>query len=225
MAEESNTSLGKKIWSFFIADETAVTPEKTGSLPKEEPSSVVADSINHSAGAVDEKFIDHFVNLLEKANLQGPDYFEYRETLKNLEGLGLSEDKRYQAAWASFKAMSNSTDYSVLTNTANQYVTMLDTDRQHFLKDVENAITEKVGGLKNEVLRMQQENEAIAKQILALQQKVEANKTQITKLTGDIGEQSAKITTNKNNYEVTYSSFVEQIKSDISKIQQYIANQ
>lgn len=225
MAEESNTSIGKKIWSFFIADEAPVSPTTTGTSVTPVPAAEVVRSVTSEAGSVDKKFIDHFVNLLEKANLQGPDYFEYRETLKNLEGLGLSEDKRYQAAWASFKAMSNSTDYSVLTNTANQYVTMLDTDRQHFLKDVENAITEKVGGLKNEVLRMQQENEAIAKQILALQQKVEANKTQISKLTGDIGEQSAKITTNKNNYEVTYSSFVEQIKSDISKIQQYIANQ
>lgn len=222
MAEEQN-SLGKKIWSFFIADEVPLTP--TGTSTVAVPTvDVPARPQIADVGSVDKKFIDHFITLLEKANLQGPDYFEYRETLKNLEGLGLSEDKRYQAAWASFKAMANSTDYSVLTNTANQYVTILDTDRQNFLKDVDHAITEKVGGLKTEVLRMQQENEAIAKQIVELQKKAETNKVQMAKLTDDIGEQSAKITTNKNNYEVTYSSFVEQIKGDISKIQQYIAH-
>jgi archaellum component FlaC len=80
-----------------------------------------------------------------------------------------------------------------------------------------------VGGLKNALKSTQDENEAMAKQIIDLQNRINGNNEKITKITGDITEQSAKITTNKNNYEITYNSFVEQIKGDIAKIKQYLA--
>jgi hypothetical protein len=173
-------------------------------------------------GIVDKKFVDHFVQLLENSNLKGPDYFEFMQALKGLSGLGLSEEKQFQAAWASFKAMGGITDINVLTATANQYIALLDADKQGFLKDVDNAVTQKVGGLQNDLKNTQAENEAMAKQIIDLQQKINANNDKITKISSDIAEQSGKITSNKNNYEITYDSFVEQIKGDIAKITAYL---
>ncbi|PWK27405.1 hypothetical protein LV89_01718 [Arcicella aurantiaca] len=229
MAEEEK-SLGRKILSFFIEEDTThtqtqttTTPTQEGTPPKVEVQQTVAVQNSAGTGVVDKKFVDHFVQLIENSNLKGPDYFEYMQALKSLAGLGLPEDKQYQAAWASFKAMGGITDVSVLSTTANQYVGILDTDRQNFLKDVENAISQKVGGLKNDLKTTQDENETLAKQIIELQNRINANSEKITKITGDISEQSAKITANKNNYEITYSSFVEQIKGDIAKIQQYLS--
>jgi hypothetical protein len=223
-------SFGRKLMSFFIEEETThtqtqttTTPTKAGSPPQVQVQQTVAVQNASGTGVVDKKFVDHFVSLIENSNLKGPDYFEYMQALKSLSGLGLSEDKQYQAAWASFKAMGGITDVNVLSNTANQYISVLDNDRQAFLKDVEAAITEKVGGLKNALKSTQDENEAMAKQIIDLQNRINSNNEKITKITGDITEQSAKITTNKNNYEITYNSFVEQIKGDIAKIKQYLS--
>lgn len=227
---EEEKSIGRKILSFFIEEDTThtktqtiSTPTQAGTPPKVEVKQTVAVQNAAGTGVVDKKFVDHFVQLIENSNLKGPDYFEYMQALKNLAGLGLPEDKQYQAAWASFKAMGGITDVNVLTTTANQYVGMLDTDRQNFLKDVEAAITQKVGGLKNDLKATQDENEALAKQIIDLQNRINSNNEKITKITSDISEQSAKITANKNNYEITYTSFVEQIKGDITKIQQYLS--
>ena len=229
MAEEEK-SFGRKLMGFFIEEDTThtqtqttSTPTQAGSPPQVQVQQNVAVQNASGTGVVDKKFVDHFVSLLENSNLKGPDYFEYMQALKSLSGLGLSEDKQYQAAWASFKAMGGITDVNVLSNTANQYIGFLDNDRQGFLKDVEAAIVQKVGGLKNDLKSTQDENEAMAKQIIDLQNRINANNEKITKTTGDITEQSAKITTNKNNYEITYSSFVEQIKGDIARIKQYLA--
>ena len=229
MAEEEK-SFGRKLMGFFIEEDTThtqtqttSTPTQAGSPPQVQVQQTVAVQNASGTGVVDKKFVDHFVSLLENSNLKGPDYFEYMQALKSLSGLGLSEDKQYQAAWASFKAMGGITDVNVLSNTANQYVGFLDNDRQAFLKDVEAAIVQKVGGLKNDLKSTQDENEAMAKQIIDLQNRINANNEKITKTTGDISEQSAKITTNKNNYEITYSSFVEQIKGDIARIKQYLS--
>lgn len=229
MAEEEK-SFGRKLMSFFIEEatthtqtQTTTTPTKVGLPPQVQVQQTVAVQNAAGTGVVDKKFVDHFVSLIENSNLKGPDYFEYMQALKGLSGLGLSEDKQYQASWASFKAMGGITDVNVLTNTANQYIDVLDNDRQGFLKDVDAAITEKVGGLKNALKSSQDENEAMAKQIVDLQNRINGNNEKITKTATDISEQSAKITTNKNNYEITYNSFVEQIKGDIAKIKQYLS--
>ena len=229
MAEEEK-SFGRKLLGFFIEEDTThpqmqttVTPTQAETPPRVQVRQTVAVENVSGTGVVDKKFGEHFVTLLENSNFKGPDYFEYMQALKSLAGLGLSEEKQYQAAWASFKAMGGITDVAVLTNTANQYVSILHTDRQNFLKGVETAITDKVGGLKNSLKTTQDENETLAKQIIDLQNRIETNNEKITKFTTDISEQSAKITTNKSNYEITYSSFVEQIKGDIAKISQYLS--
>jgi hypothetical protein len=225
---EQESSFGRKLLSFFVEEETThtqtnVTPTTSGGTPQVQVQQTVAVQNSAGTGVVDKKFVDHFVQLIEKSNLKGPDYFEYMQALKGLAGLGLSEDKQYQAAWASFKAMGGITDQTVLTNTANQYIAILDADRQGFLKDVEAAVLEKVGGLKGQLQQLQQDNESMAKQIIDLQGRINENNGKIQKTTNDIADQSVKITGNKNNYELTYSSFVEQIKGDITKIQRYLA--
>lgn len=227
---EEEKSFGRKLMSFFIEEDTTHTqtqittmPTKADLSPQVQVQQTIAVQNASGTGMVDKKFVDHFVSLIENSNLKGPDYFEYMQALKSLSGLGLSEEKQYQAAWASFKAMGGITDINVLTSTANQYMSVLDNDHQGFLKDVEAAITEKVGGLKNALKSTQDENEAMAKQIIDLQARINGNNEKITKISTDISEQSAKITINKNNYEITYNSFVEQIKGDMAKIKQYLS--
>jgi hypothetical protein len=230
MAEQEQ-SFGRKLMSFFIEEQTQHTSTSTTTTQNTntgqasvQVQQTVAVQNAANTGVVDKKFVDHFVELIDKSNLKGPDYFEYMQSLKNLQGLGLSEDKLYQAAWASFKAMGGITDLKVLTTTANQYVEILNTDRTAFLKDVERAIDERVGSLKTDLQKTQDDNTAAAQQIVDLQNKINENSQKIAKITNEIAEQSNKITVNKSNYEITYQSFVTQIQNDISKIGQYLGS-
>ncbi len=153
---DSEPGIGKKILSFFIkdADETAPAaqaPKPVTAGPAPETSKPAPVTVTNAAGTgqIDKKFTEHFVNLLEKANLPGPDYFEYKQALQSMEGLGLGEEKQFQAAWASFKAMGGAKDTTVLRTSADQYLTILVKDRESFLKDVEKAIKERVGALQD----------------------------------------------------------------------------
>ena len=154
--------------------------------------SITGPAAGSVTGSVDTRFVDHFAGVLSKANLQGPDYFEFREILKNLSNLGLPEDKQYQAAWASFKAMASTGDPGTLANAANQYLAALNTDRDAFLKSVEAAIDERVGGLQAEQKKLQADNEAIGRQIAELQQRAGTNNDRLAKIGGEIIEQSTK---------------------------------
>lgn len=224
---DSEPGIGKKILSFFIkdADETAPAvqaPKPAAASPALETSKPATVTNAAGTGQIDKKFTEHFVNLLEKANLPGPDYFEYKQALQSMEGLGLGEEKQFQAAWASFKAMGGAKDTTILKTSADQYLTILVKDRESFLKDVEKAIKERVGALQDEHQKLEQTNAAYAQQIIDLQKKIDDNKNRLGQIAGEVSEQTAKINTNKDSFEVTYVSFVDQLQSDLAKINQYL---
>ncbi|MFD2933921.1 hypothetical protein [Spirosoma flavum] len=235
---EPEKSLGSRILSFFVKEGTdtasgtpvapsvPVTPRPPATTPGTgSPNSVptsLPNSNTSSTGTVDAKFAEHFANVLAQNNPPGPDYFEFRETLRSLSNLGLPEDKQFQAAWASFKALGGVSDATVLTNTANGYIAALNKDRDGFGKSVETALTERVGGLQNEQKRLQTENDALAKQLVEIQKQIDANTNRLTAITGEITDQSAKITQNRQNYESTFAHFTDQIKGDIAKMSQYL---
>ncbi|GAB3903742.1 hypothetical protein GCM10028803_32680 [Larkinella knui] len=242
MAEQETSSglegFGKKLLNLFIKDEPTgskpmpVMPQSQGSpvgTPAAQPNhvptapvSAIPGPVAAPEGTVDTKFVDHFASVLSKANQPGPDYFEFREALKSLSNLNLSEDQQYQAAWASFKAMGGSANVAALVSSANQYLTALNNDQQAFSKTVEETLTEKVGGLSNEQKQLQSENEQFARQILEIQRKMDANNERLAKIGGELNEQQQKITQSKSNYEATLAVFVGQIKRDLLKLGEYI---
>ena len=222
---DSEQGFGKKILSFFIKESTEpVSAAPVAEKPLEQPKQAPSPTVPNVAGTanVDRKFVAHFVDLLEKANLPGPDYFEYKQALQSMEGLGLGEEKQFQAAWASFKAMGGAKETTILKSTADQYLAILDKDRTSFLKDVEKTINDRVGSLQQENKKLEESNLAIAQEIANLQKKLDDNKNRLGQIAGEITEQSAKINVNKDSFEITYKSFVDQINSDLNKINQYL---
>jgi hypothetical protein len=223
---DSDPGFGKKILSFFIKDiDEPAKPVSANAPVANQPASPAAPaSKNDIAGNVetDRKFVEHFAALLEKANLPGPDYFEYKQVLQNMDELGLNEEKQFQAAWASFKAMGNVKDAAILKTSADQYLAILDKDRASFLQDVDKAIKDRVGALQDEQKKLENSNVTLAQQIDSLQKEIDKNKSRLGQISGEVSEQSARITANRDRFEVTYTSFVEQIKSDQLKIGKYI---
>ncbi|MGV3600994.1 MAG: hypothetical protein ACO1N1_07300 [Dyadobacter fermentans] len=223
---DSEPGIGKKILSFFIkdADEAAPKPAVASPAPPPAKPAPAPATVTNAAGTgqIDKKFVEHFVNLLAQANLPGPDYFEYKQALQSMEGLGLGEEKQFQAAWASFKAMGGAKDTAVLKTSADQYLGILSKDRESFLKDVEKAIKVRVGALQDEHKKLEDANAAYAQQILDLQKKIDDNKNRLGQISGEVSEQTARINTNKDSFEVTYLSFVDQINGDLAKINQYL---
>lgn len=232
---DSEKSLGKKILGFFINEEASPTAQNgrasQNSAPKatETPVAAVREvpqaPVTPAArtGAVDPKFVEHFSELLEKANLPGPDYFEFKQALKSMEGLGLSEEKQFQASWASFKAMASGvTDTSVLTNSANHYGNVLNKDRESFLKDVEQAVDDRIGSLMQESKKMQEATKTYAQQIVDLQTKIDNSNERLEKINGEVQEQTEKINVSRDSFDVTYQTMVDQINSDVEKINRYL---
>ncbi len=230
---ETEQSLGRKLLGFFIKEPEAKQPVPVPASAKPKPplpetarpqavnAPIVAPSV--SLGEIDQKFVDHFAELLEKANLPGPDYFEFKQALRGMEGLGLDEEKQFQASWASFKAMASGiTDTSVLTTSANHYGNVLNKDRESFLKDVEKATDDRIGSLKEEAKKLLDNNKTYAQQIEDLQKKIDASSERLEKINDEIEEQTDKINASRDSFDLTYQSMVDQINADVEKIGRYL---
>jgi len=215
-------NLGHKILSFFIKEESLSGKPAPASGAPVGSGPAPAGAAPAPTGTVDAKFAEHFAGVLAKNNLPGPDYFEFRETLRSLAGLGLSEDQQYQAAWASFKALGGAPDVARLTSTANQYLTVLGKDREAFGQSVEAAIAERMGGLQREQQQLQADSEALTRQLAEMQQKLAANAARLAAIGGEVAEQSGRLNQNRQNYEATYGHFTSQIRADLAKIGQYL---
>src|ERR687886_2958394 len=104
---EPDKSIGRKILGFFIKEEEAgnvaagspptgaPTPAapRPAAVPSAPTESRTSSPAAPTTGSLDQKFAEHFANVLAQNNPPGPDYFEFRETLRSLNNLGLTEDK------------------------------------------------------------------------------------------------------------------------------------
>ncbi len=233
-------SLSQKILGFFLKEAPADTATPGGTdapsgAPNSAPGSptflppssaprpvAAAPSSAPATGALDQKFAEHFAQLLAKNNAPGPDYFEFRDALRGLTDLGLPEEKQYQAAWATFKAMGGPADRAALTATASQYLQVLRADRDAFTQSVEAAIKERVGGLQQEQLRLRADNEALARQLAELQVRQQANAARLQAIEGETAEQRTRLDQSRLNYEATYAHFTRQIEADVARIGQHL---
>jgi hypothetical protein len=223
--EQSSSGMNRFV-NFFIREEepspkpkaTPVHPANQGVVNTAPASQVI--SLAGNEGIVDKKYADHFEKLLEQANQPGPDYYEFSLALKNMANLGLTEDKLYQATYATFQAMGGSTQ--LLLHTAQQYIQMLRDNQADFERQVQEKTDHSVGQKGQERDSLVAANQQYVQQILDLQARIEANNARVALLNEEISVDAAKIHNQQNNYQATLAQFVGRIENDMSKIKQHL---
>ena len=153
----------------------------------------IAQPESLSSPRIDDAFIKFFEDELLKANLPGPDYFEFRKQMitmhQKMTNKGASEEVILQAVLASFDAQGVAP--STLIEAAKTYRQIITAKKDEFLK---GASSEKENQLKirQNAFRTHQDNlNQMQNQLLILQR-------QIDKLNDDIAKEQAKGELDKN---------------------------
>ncbi len=209
-------SLGKKILSAFME----VTEEKKECYtPEQEHGSqgIPAHVDSGSQGAAfarqpDNRFADHFDQLLRGANIPGPDYYEFSRMIGVMQGIP-DEASRYIAAFAGLQVQG--LEKQQLLTTAGEYLRILATDANQFQQTVDAALQEKVHGKETEAEEKAARIQALSQEILQLQQ-------QISALQAEVHANKDKLTSGSSAYTTESQRRQQQIKNDIDKITQYI---
>jgi hypothetical protein len=172
-------------------------------------------------GVIDEGIQDQLLQVLEQNNTPEFDYFEFKDSLKNLQSVIPDEPSRFKAAFA---AVQKLTSPDKLIATADMYLGKLAEKKDQFAQYVQQLMNQNVGSKEAQVQQL--EEDMIKKQdtIDRLNQEISDAQTQKLNLLNEAAGEKSKIETVQRNFDVTYQAITNTISGDKQKIQVYLCS-
>ncbi|MCB0649722.1 MAG: hypothetical protein KDC85_00445 [Saprospiraceae bacterium] len=178
------------------------------------------DSIFGDHHGLDEKSVQFLTSALEKNNLPGFDYIEYKQSISTLSNMDISEEMAFKSAFATASTVGLTKEK--LLKTAVHYKKVLDAEKKQFDMALEKQIQQRVGAKIAEAARLKKQIEAYNAKIIELQEKIESSQKVIDSADADIREANEKIEGTRENFETTLKSLMNAIDQDIENIEKYI---
>lgn len=166
---------------------------------------------------LDQKSVDFLIHALEKNNLPGFDYIEFKQSLATLAKMvELDEPTRYKSAFAS--AMALGLDRQKLLASAEHYKKILSSEKVQFDAALQKQIEQRVSAKKVEVEKLRRQIEEYQTKIKELERKIQETHLTINQQDDLIQSAMEKIETTKNGFESTLVSIMQEIDNDIQNI-------
>ena len=169
---------------------------------------------------LDEKSIEFISKAIEKANLPGFDYLEFRMAVDNLKKMNLDEAIAFKSAFATASTMGLTKEK--LLETAAHYKAVVQKEKEQF--DAASAKQQdiKVGANLQQVAELQRViNDSEAK-IRQLQSEIDTARGKVRELDFERDGAAAKIEEAKTKYLFTHQSINNQMEQDMANIQKYL---
>ena len=173
-----------------------------------------------TGGKVTDKFMNILLGAMDKNNLDGFDYLEYKQSLMSLQSMDMDEATRYQSAFAMAKTMGATP--KKLLETANHYLNILKTEEQKFGQALVSQKDKQIGNRQQRLDQLAKSVEHKRKQIAQLTKEIEAHEQESAQIREQITDSTVKVENTKNNFVVTYQLLTSQIQEDIRKMQSYL---
>jgi hypothetical protein len=221
------SNMFKKALSLFVEFEPEETESPKNSdwgndgLPIQRNHSNISSankfSLNNNISQQDfDKFEKHFEDLFDKANLQGPDYYEFWKMMETLEVAVPDEKVRMSAVFASLKVQGLNKE--MLVSSAETYHKILEKDKLDFQNAVNTKVSAEIEGRKSSIENLEKKNIANAELIQNLTKEINANIEKMTALKKEVIDEEAKINSNKNGYNIACDAMLNKLSTDINKI-------
>jgi hypothetical protein len=165
-----------------------------------------------------QKFNQHFDELFDKANLPGPDYFEFSKMCQAMNTL--TDDVKFTAAFGGLQVQGLTKEK--LLESANHYINIIDEDANKFNTAIDQKILADVQSKRSGA---DQKRKSIAdreEMIKNLQQEIANESIEISKLESEASEQEQKANQKSLTYKAACEARKAMITSDLQKINNLI---
>ncbi len=169
---------------------------------------------------LDEKSVKFLTTALEKNNLPGFDYIEFKQSLSTMAGMDIPEDVAFKSAFAT--ASTVGLTKTKLLKTATHYKKVLDTEKKQFDKALENQVQQRVGSKITEVNKLKKQITTFEAKIVELKEKIKSAQKIIDSADSEIQAAKQKIEGTREGFETTLNSIMNAIDQDIENIEKYI---
>lgn len=169
---------------------------------------------------LDEKSVKFLTSALEKNNLPGFDYIEYKQSLTTLAGMDMEEVTAFKSAFATASTLGLTKDK--LLKTAEHYKKVLMNEKIQFDAALQKQVNQRVNNKLEELNKLKKQIEDYKKKIAQLEEKIARNQETIEKQDDVIQKAKEKIESTKDGFELTLQSILNQIDKDIDNINTYL---
>ena len=216
----------KNLKSLFIVDDKTTSKnndidasDKTKDIPRKEAPKKITPPVK-GKGNIDPKIVEKLLQAIEKNNLEGFDYLEYKKSLKALEKMPMDEATKYRSAFATASTMGVTLDK--LIETTNFYIGVLDKENEQFLGAFKNQFDSKVSGREREINQFDSMIKEKSKQIKNLTEEISKHQEQITVLKNKVEESNSKMIKTQKDFKLSYNHLKSQLDEDKIKMEKYL---
>ena len=169
---------------------------------------------------LDEKSVEFISNAIEKANLPGFDYLEFRVAVDNLKKMNLDEAIAYKSAFSTAATMGLTKEK--LLETAAHYKAIVLKEKEQFDKASTKQQDIKVGANLEQINTLKKSVTDNELKIKELQSQIDVAKTKMRELDFEREGAAAKIEDAKTKYLFTHQSITNQMEQDMTNMQKYL---
>ncbi|MFK8103941.1 MAG: hypothetical protein AB8G15_15515 [Saprospiraceae bacterium] len=169
---------------------------------------------------LDDRSIDFLTRALEKSNLPGFDYLEFKQSVAALAQMNIEEETAIKSAFTTAATMGLTKDK--LLKTAGHYKEILAKEKIQFDTALQNQIQQKVAGKQAEVAKLKEQIVKHQEKIKQLQAQIEKSQLTIDGADEQINTEQSKLEETRDNFETTHQSILNQINKDIENIERYL---
>jgi len=173
-----------------------------------------------NAHGLDQKSVEFLTNSLERSNLPGFDYIEYKQALSALAKMDMDESTAFKSAFATASTMGLTK--AKLVETAEHYKNTILKEKVQFDEALKNRMNQKVNGKKQEVEKLKEQITKHKEKIKQLEEQIGKYQTTIDGADSQINAEVEKIEATRGNFEHTHQSILNQIEKDLQNINQYL---
>ena len=223
----------KKLKSLFVIEEEGGSPAETKSSETKKPkapantpstktsqASTASEKTAKTIGAPEEKFVNILLEAVEKNNLEGFDYLEYKQSLQSLSKMNMDEATQFKSAFAMASTMG--IDKAKLVSSVKHYLQVLKQEETKFNQALSNQIKQKVGQRKQEFKSLNDTITHKENQIKQLTKEIEKHKKDLDKLKAEVENAQGKVEGTKASFYGSYQVVASQMEEDLKKINQYL---
>lgn len=169
---------------------------------------------------LDAKSVEFLTQALERNNLPGFDYLEFKLSLERLASMNIPEETAFKSAFATASTVGLTKDK--LITTAQHYKQVLIQEKEQFDLALNNQLQKRVNSKRQEIEKLKTQIAAWKDQIEKLQSQIIKSQATIDDADNLIQAEMNKIQATKANFENTHQSILNQVELDIKNIQRYI---
>lgn len=170
-------------------------------------------------GTVSDKFVEVLMGAMQKNNIEGFDYLEFKQSLQSLKSMPMDEATRYKSAFAMAATMGASPQK--LLETAGYYLTVLEREEKQFQEAVSQQRAKQIGNKEEHIQQLNNLIQEKAKQIQQLTQEIEQHQKQVAETQQIIQESTVKLETTRNDFVASYNLIIGQIKTDVENMKNF----